>query len=1651
MKKLLLLVIAFLPVLGFGQDPIVKWHGAIVNWTPTTNPTFYPGATSTSSQVSADNISGEGINFQYNSYNGFTGTGWPTATSPDLGKYFLLKVRPKAGYKIDVTSLVINYKGNNKRMVVKYSKNDDFSGETTTTPITGMNPNNNNVALPPITLSGTNASILPGQTLYVRIYGYENASTGGSWQLKDSPGNAYSDGPAIYGTVTVLPTGPVAVNDAAATAFNTATTISVLTNDQNANLATGLQITQNPASGTFTINGSNQVVFTPNSGFTGVDTFKYKIKYGTNSLSNEATVTVNVAPRANNDTVTATQNVATPISVLNNDTYSGAPTVAITQAPANGTTSINASGQIVYTATASFTGSNTIKYTVTTAHGTSNEATVTVTVVPPAPVAVNDSAATLINQAVTVNVLGNDTYNGLTPTISLTQGANGTAALSSNQVVFTPAAGFLGNATFTYTITNANGTSGSATVTVSVTAPIAPTAVADSFPVAFNAFTNLNVLANDNLGSATAVTAINTTNPSHGTVSVNADNTIRYTPATGYAGADSFTYRIATTYGTSSYVNVNVLVQPTTPTEALCGDIYVGANGHFTTITQAISYINSHGIQCNVTMFLTNANYNNATGETFPITINAYTGSNTYSLTIKPNSGVNVTVQANNVGSPVVSVFKLNGARRVTFDGSNNNSATKNLTVINNCTINYSDRTVFALTGSYTILTFRNLLIAQAHENDDYAYASGIFAGGNNIGAINTAASSNLVVSYNDFSGVKQGIYVYNNENSNILTTVSVFGNRFGQNVGSIKAQNAIHLEGVADFSIYQNQIKDVNSSFTSTDYRGVYVNGNNGSIYKNTIYNIKRTQSNKSISGIWLKSNVGNNPVNVIVYNNFITDIQTFGGDNTWTKGAYGLLIESGNGYKIYHNSINLKQQTQTQGISAAFFVANGTNLDVRNNIFNNNLEYYSPARASIATLNYSNATFAHLDYNNYFSKGVIGIKGGNIDWVDYANSTVYIQTLAQWRTSMGTDANTTNVQPVFVNENNDLHLVPGNITNVQYLGGVTGLGILNDIDGEVRYIPRPTMGADEIDETHCAGTVTWNGTSWSSYVLNGVTNAAPPASWTGNPTLKVIIAGPYTMGNANLLQSCQLEIIANPVAKLIIGENATYIVEDKLTLNDGSVMIIEDKGSFVQVSEPDQNSIHPNAIFEVHRKTQPMYRYDFTYWSSPVAGFKLKSVSPQTLFDKFFSWNPNGGSGSGAWVTLPQMASAANPTIMESGKGYIVRAPQSYSINPTERQRYESVFVGKPNNGVQQVAIANGSANKWNLIGNPYASAIDAAAFLDANPGVFENGAIYMWTHNSKIVPTTTGSQIYTYSASDYATWNKSGATRAGSGGNVPDGKIPSGQSFFIKGKASNPTATQAVFNNSMRVQAANQNGQFLRPGTSEPVDNWQTTGQHRVWLNMTSAQNDFNQAMVGYIENATDDLDWGYDADVFSGGAVSFYSLVSDKNLTIQGRALPFNDQDEVPLGYKTTLTGTLKISIDEVDGLFTGQDVYLEDKSLNVVHNLKESEYSFTTVPGTFNERFVLRYVPAAELGIDNPTVDANSIVVFRNGSQIDIKSKDQSIEHVTVYDLLGKVIFDKNKINAQSFSTDQLNVSNQVVIVKVITDTQAEIAKKIIMN
>ena len=163
-------------------------------------------------------------------------------------------------------------------------------------------------------------------------------------------------------------------------------------------------------------------------------------------------------------------------------------------------------------------------------------------------------------------------------------------------------------------------------------------------------------------------------------------------------------------------------------------------------------------------------------------------------------------------------------------------------------------------------------------------------------------------------------------------------------------------------------------------------------------------------------------------------------------------------------------------------------------------------------------------------------------------------------------------------------------------------------------------------------------------------------------------------------------------------------------------------------------------------------------------------------------------------------------------------------------------------------------------------------------------------------------------------------------------------------------------------------------------EAKENSTLIERHRVWLNFTNDQGGFKQTMIGYVTGATNGVDDSYDGPSNTQNAyVDFYSLIGSAKFVIQGRALPFSINDEVPLGYKTVVNGIFTIAIEKADGILASQDIFLSDKTTGTFHNLKTGPYNFTTLAGTFNDRFVLVYIDKTVV-VTPPVVVISPVVV-----------------------------------------------------------------------
>lgn len=189
------------------------------------------------------------------------------------------------------------------------------------------------------------------------------------------------------------------------------------------------------------------------------------------------------------------------------------------------------------------------------------------------PVAFNDTAWTLVDSQVEIPVVNNDSdadgdhlIIGVYEPIPVAPTYGTATRASDTTVLYTPAAGFQGTDTFRYRIADGWGGLHSAVVTVTVRANQAPIALADSASTRRGVSVNINVTANDSDPDGHAITLAFYTPileaSSHGTAERVSDSTIRYTPAAGFTGTDTFRYRIADGHGGLNSAIVTVTVTP---------------------------------------------------------------------------------------------------------------------------------------------------------------------------------------------------------------------------------------------------------------------------------------------------------------------------------------------------------------------------------------------------------------------------------------------------------------------------------------------------------------------------------------------------------------------------------------------------------------------------------------------------------------------------------------------------------------------------------------------------------------------------------------------------------------------------------------------------------------------------------------------------------------------------------------------------------------------------------------------------------------------------------------------------------------------------------------------------------------------------------
>ncbi|WP_242424387.1 tandem-95 repeat protein [Vibrio parahaemolyticus] len=387
-----------------------------------------------------------------------------------------------------------------------------------------------------------------------------------TFTVKDSSGESVSQ------TVdfTVAPVVDIEA-DSADVVEDTPTIINVLGNDtfESTDKVVSLDADNGPKNGTVIVNNDGTVTYTPDDNYVGEDTFTYIVTSG--GMFESTTVEVNVtpvndAPVAKDDIATTQEDTAVTIDVLPNDTDVDGDKLSIQSAivpEAQGKVEI-VDGKLVFTPAENFNGDAEITYTLTDGALT-DQATVKVTVN-----AVNDTPVVESNIAdqtlaedftpysIDLNTAFSDVDGELT--FSVSGNSNIQVAIVNGIATFTPTADWNGSEALTFTATDPSGESVSQTVNFTV-APVADI-VADSARVVEDTPTIIKVLGNDTFEGDDKVVSLDADNgPKNGSVIVNNDGTVTYTPDDNYVGKDTFTY-VVTSGGVSESTTVTVNVTP---------------------------------------------------------------------------------------------------------------------------------------------------------------------------------------------------------------------------------------------------------------------------------------------------------------------------------------------------------------------------------------------------------------------------------------------------------------------------------------------------------------------------------------------------------------------------------------------------------------------------------------------------------------------------------------------------------------------------------------------------------------------------------------------------------------------------------------------------------------------------------------------------------------------------------------------------------------------------------------------------------------------------------------------------------------------------------------------------------------------------------
>ncbi|MFP4846072.1 choice-of-anchor D domain-containing protein [Winogradskyella sp. PE311] len=480
----------------------------------------------------------------------------------------------------------------------------------------------------------------------------------------------------------------------------------------------------------------------------------------------------------------------------------------------------------------------------------------------------------------------------------------------------------------------------------------------------------------------------------------------------------------------------------------------------------------------------------------------------------------------------------------------------------------------------------------------------------------------------------------------------------------------------------------------------------------------------------------------------------------------------------------------------------------------------------------------------------------------------------------------------------------------------------------------------------------------------------------------------------------------------------------------------------------------------------------YTYNYWAAPVGdidvatndyrytvqdimlddtnpvnftntGYDGSASSPITISDYWIWKYVNQTSGDySLWQHVRRTGT------LNAGEGFTMKGAGTSPLSG--EQNY--VFLGKPNNG--DITLNINAGNDY-LVGNPYASAIDADEFIADNPNT--SGTLYFWEHwggGSHILQEYQGGYgVYTLSGGVAATAPDPDVAQVGVGTKIPGRYIPVSQGFFVTG-SSNGTVT---FENDQRVfqKEGGSSSVFVRNANAS---NGQTTNtddrmKFRIGFDANNDLRLHRQLLLTIDENTTPGIDWAYDGRLNEEQTDDMFWTINDEKFVIQANN-EANDRTTYPFGLIVSRDGINKISIDELENVPNDMEIFVHDIELDFYHNLRSNDYEIFLNAGEYLNRFEITFTSIVNsLGVNDETQNSLEVlysndiekIVLINPNLIDIKS-------IELFNILGQSVYTIENISESGYSEyDVKNLSTGTYVIKLYTESGSVSTKKVLVK